>query len=260
MGDKAGEGRSYANLGCAHFGLGQFKTAIDYHQRDLKIAKEVGDKAGEGRGHGNLGRASDSVGQFKTAVDYHQRHLEIAKEVGTKAEEGGSYANLGCAYFGLGQFKSAIDYHQSGLEIAKEVGDKTGEAFSLCSLGKNFECEGNLKRAFDCFHSCVEAYDRIRAGLRFNDQWKIWYRYQHKSAYTGLWRLNLIQNEFVNVLLAAKKRTCSSSKISTGHKISAPRFFKEQRPVPYPEFCSNRYSFHSYQWTVRLLLGFLWRR
>ena len=212
MGDKAGEGYSYGNLGCAYLGLGQFKTAIDYHQRDVEIAKEVGDKAREGRSRGNLGRAYDSVGQFKTAVDYHQRHLEIAKEVGTKAEKGGSYANLGCAYFGLGQFKTAIDYHQRGLEIAKEVGDKAGEAFSLCSLGKNFECEGNLKRAFDCFHSCVEAYDSIRAGLRFNDQWKIWYRNQHKSAYTRLWRINLIQNEFVNALLAAEKGRAQAPK------------------------------------------------
>ena len=68
MGDKAGEGKSGANLGCDYFGLGQFKTAIDYHQRPLKIAKEVGAKAGEGTSYGNLGSAYDSLGQFKTAT------------------------------------------------------------------------------------------------------------------------------------------------------------------------------------------------
>ena len=205
VGDKAGEGYSYGNLGCAYDSLGQFKTAIDYHQRVLEIAKEVGDKAGEGKSYANLGCAYHSLGQFKTAVDYHQRHLEIAKEVGDKAGEGNSYGNLGCSYGRLGQFRTAIDYHQRHLEIAKEVGDKVGEASSLCSLGSYFECQGNLKRASDCFHSSVEGFDSIRAGLRFNDQWKISYRNQHKSAYTGLWRINLIQNEFVNALLAAEK-------------------------------------------------------
>ena len=95
-------------LGNAYQGLGQFKTAIQYHQRHLAIAKEVGDKAEEGRGYCNLGNAYCRLGQFKTAIQYHERHLEIAKEVGDKAGEGGSYSNLGNAYRSLGQFKTAI--------------------------------------------------------------------------------------------------------------------------------------------------------
>ena len=46
MGDRAGEGKAYGNLGNAYDGLGDFKKAIDYHERDLKIAKEVGDISG----------------------------------------------------------------------------------------------------------------------------------------------------------------------------------------------------------------------
>ena len=56
MGDKAGEGITYGNLGCAYFGLGQFKTAIDYHESGLEIAKEVGDKAGEAFSLCSLGK------------------------------------------------------------------------------------------------------------------------------------------------------------------------------------------------------------
>ena len=205
VGDKAGEGKSYGNLGCAYRSLRQFKTAIEYHQRHLEIAKEVGDKAGEGRSYGNLGCAYDSLRQFKTAIEYHQRHLEIAKEVGHKVGEGRSYGNLGCAYYSLGEFKTAIEYHQRHLEIAKEVGDKAGEAFSLSLLGESFESQGKLRRAFDCFHSSVEVFDSIRASLHFNDQWKITYRDQHKSAYIGLWRVNLIQGEVVDALLTAEK-------------------------------------------------------
>ena len=205
VGDKAGEGKSYGNLGCAYGSLRQFKTAIEYHQRRLEIAKEVGDKAGEGTSYGNLGCTYYSLRQFKTAIEYHQRGLEIAKEVGDKAGKGKSYGNLGCAYYSLGQFKTAIEYHQRHLEIAKEVGDKAGEALSLSRLGKSFECQGKLRRAFDCFHSSVEAFDSIRASLHFNDQWKIIYRDQHKSAYIDSWRINLIQGEVVDALLIAEK-------------------------------------------------------
>nr|XP_058951387.1 tetratricopeptide repeat protein 28-like [Pocillopora verrucosa] len=147
VGDKAGEGRSYGNLGNAYQGLGQFKTAIQYHQRHLEIAKEVGDKAGEGSSYGNLGNDYRSLGQFKTAIQYHQRHLEIAKEVGDKAGEGRSYGNLGNAYHGLGQFKTAIQYHQRHLEIAKEVGDKAGEGRGYGNLGNAYHSLGQFKTA-----------------------------------------------------------------------------------------------------------------
>ena len=149
VGDKAGEGTSYGNLGSAYGCLGQFKTAIDYCKQHLEIAKEVGDKAGEGTSYGNLGNAYGSLGQFKTAIDYFKQHLEIAKEVGDKAGEGTSYGNLGSAYHCLGQFKTAIDYHKQHLEIAKEVGDKAGEGRSYGHLGSAYKCLGQFKTAID---------------------------------------------------------------------------------------------------------------
>ncbi|CAH3159602.1 unnamed protein product [Pocillopora meandrina] len=144
-----------SNLGNAYQGLGQFKTAIQYHQRHLEIAKEEGDKAGEGGSYCNLSNAYQGLGQFKTAIQYHQRHLEIAKEVGDKAGEGRGrgYCNLGNAYQGLGQFKTAIQYHQPiqyhqrHLEIAKEVGDKAGEGRSYCNLGNAYQGLGQFKTA-----------------------------------------------------------------------------------------------------------------
>ncbi|PFX17018.1 Tetratricopeptide repeat protein 28 [Stylophora pistillata] len=163
VGDKAGEGTS----------LGQFKTAIGYHQRGLEIAKEVGDKAGEGTSYGNLGCAYGSLGQFKTAIGYHQRGLEIAKEVGNKAGEGRSYNNLGCAYDSLGQFKTGIGYHQRGLEIAKEVGDKAGEGTSYGSLGCAYGSLGQFKTAIG-YHQChleiaKEVGDKAGEGTSYNN-------------------------------------------------------------------------------------------
>lgn len=39
-----GEERAYCNLGNAYCNLGDFKTAFDYHERDMQIAKEMGDR------------------------------------------------------------------------------------------------------------------------------------------------------------------------------------------------------------------------
>ncbi|XP_066022638.1 tetratricopeptide repeat protein 28-like [Pocillopora verrucosa] len=147
----AREGKRYCNLGIAYCSPGQFKTAIQFHQRHLEIVKEVGDKAGEGFSNCNLGNAYDSLGQFKTAIQHHQRHLEIAKEVEDKAGEGKSYCNLGNAYRSLGHFKIAIQYHQRHLNIVKEVGDKAGEGKSYCNLGNAYHSLGQFKTAIQYY-------------------------------------------------------------------------------------------------------------
>ena len=68
-------------LGIAYYRLGDFRKAIEYHERHLKILKEVGDRAGEGGAYGNLGIAYHSLGDFQKAIEYHERQLKISKEV-----------------------------------------------------------------------------------------------------------------------------------------------------------------------------------
>ena len=82
MGDLAGEGNAYANLGCAHQSQEDFSLAIKYHAQHLAIAKEVGDRAGEGRAYANLGNSYQSPGDFSKAIEYHTKDLAITKEAG----------------------------------------------------------------------------------------------------------------------------------------------------------------------------------
>ena len=71
------------------------KKRIEYHEQQLSTAKEVGDRAGQGRAYGNLGNAYKSLGQFQQAIEYHKQHLSIAIEVGDRAGQGPvSYTHL----------------------------------------------------------------------------------------------------------------------------------------------------------------------
>jgi tetratricopeptide (TPR) repeat protein len=101
MGDRAGEGRGYGNLGCAYQSQGDFSQAIEYHTQCLAIAKEVGDRAGEGGAYGNIGIAYESQGDSSKASKYHAQ--DIAKEVGDRAGEGQAYANLGTSHMHLNE-------------------------------------------------------------------------------------------------------------------------------------------------------------
>ena len=83
--------KPHRSLGNAHHSLGDFKTAIDYHKRRLKIAKDLGDRSGERTACDNLGNAYYSLGDFKTALDYRKRTLKIAKELGDRSWEAIAY-------------------------------------------------------------------------------------------------------------------------------------------------------------------------
>ena len=45
------------------------------------MAKEVGDRAGEGRAYGNLGIVYKSQGDYAKAIENHTRNLAISKGV-----------------------------------------------------------------------------------------------------------------------------------------------------------------------------------
>ena len=55
MGERATEGRIYGNLGNVCYKLGNAQDALEYHNQCLSIFKAVGDRAGEGMAYYNLG-------------------------------------------------------------------------------------------------------------------------------------------------------------------------------------------------------------
>ena len=53
------------------------RNRIEYLEQQLSIAIEVGDRAGQGRAYGNLGIAYDSLGQFQQAIAVSYTHLTL---------------------------------------------------------------------------------------------------------------------------------------------------------------------------------------
>ena len=96
-----------ANLCEGHHSVGNFKTAVEYHERALRIAKELGDRSGERNEYCRLGIVHHSMGNFKISIDYTERGLNVAKELGNRSVEGKAYGNLGNAHRSLGDFEKA---------------------------------------------------------------------------------------------------------------------------------------------------------
>ena len=162
-----GEGNAHGSLGNAYRSLGDFRKAIEYHEKHLEIAIEVGNRVGEGSTHGNLGNAYWSLGDFRKAIEYHEKHLEIAIEVAHRVGEGIAYGGLGNAYQSLGDFRKAIEYHEKNLEIAIEVGDRVGEGSAYGNLGNAYQPLGDSRKAIEYLEKSLET--AIEVGNRVGE-------------------------------------------------------------------------------------------
>ena len=205
IGDRAGEGRAYGNIGNAYQSLSDYQKAIEYHEKVLKIAKEVADRGREGGAHGILGNVYQPQIDYHKAIEYHRKRLIIAKEIGDRAGEGRAYGNLGNAYQSLCDYQTAIEYHEKHLKIAKEIGDQAGEARAYHNIGNGLFSLEQFVNAAENFGSAVKAFNFVRSCLKTKDDWKIKFRELYDTTYTCLWKSLLRIEKLDEALFVAER-------------------------------------------------------
>jgi len=90
-------GRVYGNIGNACESQGDFSQAIEYHAQDLSIAKEVGDRAGEGAAYGNLGTCHMHLNEYFKAVAYFEAQHVMATSLKLAHVQSEAALNMGVA-------------------------------------------------------------------------------------------------------------------------------------------------------------------
>lgn len=143
------EGVAFRNLGNAHCHVGDFKAAKDYHERHLKIAKELGDISGEGVACRNLRNIHCHLGDFEAAEDYDKRHLKmIAKDLGDRSGEGVACRNLHNTHCHLGDFEAAREYNERYLKMEKELADRSEERELPSRVGQALRLLGDSLESY----------------------------------------------------------------------------------------------------------------
>jgi tetratricopeptide (TPR) repeat protein len=147
--DPKGEGQALGNLGLAHYSLGDYRRAIEHQEARLVIARDIGDRQGEGAALGNLGSAYEAMGNHRGAIEHHEKHLAIARELHDRQGEGQALGNLGLAHYSLGDYNRAIEHHEKHLTVAREFGDRQNEGRALGNLGITYHLLGEYRRAIE---------------------------------------------------------------------------------------------------------------
>ena len=147
--DRDGEGRANHDLGRCYHALSDYKQAVEHFNKYLVISKELGDRDGEGRANHDLGRCYHALSDYKQAVEHFNKYLVISKELGDRDGEGRANHDLGRCYHALSDYKQAVEHFNKYLVISKELGDRDGEGHANRQLGKCYHALSDYKQAVE---------------------------------------------------------------------------------------------------------------
>ena len=81
MDDQAGKGRDFSSRRRVFHSLGDFQILPQFLEKPLNITLGKKDRTNEGNACPSLGTVYFSEGDFRKAIEYHEKHLKIAKEI-----------------------------------------------------------------------------------------------------------------------------------------------------------------------------------
>lgn len=144
-------------LGRAYGYLGQPQTAIEFHQRQLDIARKINNRKAEVTALGGLSRIYNwCLAEFQIAIDYCQQQLAIAREIGDREQEIQALDWLGGISGEKADFQKAIKYRQEALVIARDMGDSEMEVVILGGLGATYSTMGQPRKGIEYLQQVLD--------------------------------------------------------------------------------------------------------
>jgi tetratricopeptide (TPR) repeat protein len=160
-GAERSQSNALANLRGAYKELGEIGLAIECSKQSLLLASKLGDKYAEGCILGDLGEDSLHLGEIRQAIEYYERYRDISRETGDRRGEGTALGNLGAAYAILGETRRAIELYEQHREISHEIGDHLGEGNALSNMSRALNKLGERAQAIAYAEAAVEIFQQI---------------------------------------------------------------------------------------------------
>ncbi|MDG2228385.1 MAG: tetratricopeptide repeat protein [Flavobacteriales bacterium] len=159
--DKSGVAGSLNNLGMIYYNQGDYAKAIEYYTKSLKVEDEIGDKAGIASSLNNIGNIYSDNDDNDKAMVYYMKSLKIREELEDKSGVSIALGNIGIIYKVQGDYAKAIEYCTKSLRIFQEIEDKIGIANSLNNIGTIYQEDGNLVKAIECHTKSLKIKEEI---------------------------------------------------------------------------------------------------
>ena len=148
------EASVYNNIGLVYWNQGDYKQALDFYFKTLKISEEINDTLRIGRSANNIGLVFHDLGDYKKAKQYHLKAVHYFTLLDEKYDLGAALNNLGNDYHKTNK-DSALIVLQQAIRIQESINDHYG-------LGKSYNNYGSV---LDDFGKRSEAILNFERGL-----------------------------------------------------------------------------------------------
>ena len=144
---------SYLNIGNIYMDIGDYKKALQYHLKGLKVFEEVENKRGISFCNQSISGDFLNLGQYNEAIPYVNKSIEQKKEVNDKRGIAISTAQYGSIYKGLGDYNKAIAYFNDAVKYFHELKLTPDEAKTTIELGKIYVLKKDEQQASQYFET-----------------------------------------------------------------------------------------------------------
>ncbi|XP_078604924.1 uncharacterized protein LOC144878334 [Branchiostoma floridae x Branchiostoma japonicum] len=194
-GDLHGQMEIYFTMGeMQRVDLHSPRTAVQYYEQYLALARQLGDRSKEAVAYSRLGRAHGDMGEYKAAQEWFQRYLRMSQESGDRKEEITAHTVVGNTYVALAKLDQATSHFNTALILAQQTDDMHGQM-------QVYYCMGEMhKEQLHSPRTAIQYYEQYLALARQLED-----RYGEGVAYSRLGQAHSGMGEYEEALEWHKK-------------------------------------------------------
>ncbi len=147
IGQKAGIGEQYNNIGAYYYSIGDYENAMQNYLSSLNIRKEINDTAGIAYALNNIGNIYYAKNQRDLSLQTYLEALKYAELSSDKKILSIVLNNVGSEYAFLEQYDTALQYQFRAVEIKKELNNKMSLAVTYMSIGSIYKYSKDYQNA-----------------------------------------------------------------------------------------------------------------
>jgi len=164
LGDLAGQGNAYRDLGATYGRLGLLTEAREYCTQALELHRAVGDRLGEARAHNEIATLAQKQGRLAEALGHAQLSLALFRDAGHTPGLAKMLNGVGYLHAQLGDYEQALEYCQQALDMYRSLGDPLNAGVTWDSVGYVLLNLGRYDEAISCLRTGLGLIEGLQPG------------------------------------------------------------------------------------------------
>ncbi len=153
--------RNYGYKGVLAFFRDDFKLAIAYYNKALKINLQINDRLEVAIVYGNMGESYGRLGEFDKAIEYFNKALTIQQRLNFLSGQIFIYYSLGEIYMQKGDHIKAQELFNESLDLMNISGESREKHYVYNLIAKNYAQQGNFEKAYQFHQLFTNSKDSI---------------------------------------------------------------------------------------------------